>query len=308
MDPQELGRLSIDVRYGLKFFMAMTIVKASGQKEEFDIGKLVDSLIRSGASSEVAWDIARQVAREIVPSTHTKHIFRLAKRLLKRYTPVSDMKYSLKRALSSLGPAGYQFEKYLAGILRAYQYEVETNKVINGYCVTHEVDVFAVKNGNGYVIECKYHSNGGNPTDVKTALYVHSRVEDIRRTHAGAPGNKIDIAEGWLVTNTRCTSDARKYAECVGLKIVSWKYPEEASLEKMIENKMLYPVNVLSSVKRSSLEALFRNQIVLAKDIADMDETTFLKRSGLDEATARILKKEADSLCFADERRQNSRK
>jgi len=279
--------------------MALTIVKASGQKEEFDIGKLVDSLMRSGAPSEVAWDIARQVAREIVPSTHTKHIFRLAKRLLKRYTPVSDMKYSLKRALSSLGPSGYQFEKYVGGILRAYQYEVETNKVMNGYCVTHEVDVFAVKDGKGCVIECKYHSNGGNPTDVKTALYVHSRIEDIKRAYAGARGgNGMGIVEGWLVTNTRCTSDARKYAECVGLKIVSWKYPEEASLEKLIENRMLYPVNVLSSVKRSSLEALFRNQIVLAKDIADMDEATFLKRSGLDEATAGILKKEADSLCL----------
>jgi hypothetical protein len=99
------------------------------------------------------------------------------------------------------------------------------------------------------------------------------------------------------VTNTRCTSDAIKYAGCVGLKIVSWKYPDENSLERMIENKKLYPVTILSSIKKSSLNILFGNDIVLVRDIADMDEGIFIKRSGLDIAAARTLKKEADELC-----------
>jgi hypothetical protein len=278
--------------------MALTIVKASGQSEEFKIGKLVDSLIRSGASSDIAWEIAKKVEKKITQPAHTKHIFRLARRLLKQYTRVSDMRYSIKRALYSLGPAGYQFEKYFSGILRAYGYEAETNRLMKGYCVTHEVDVFAVKNNKGCVIECKYHSNGGNPTDVKIALYIHSRFEDIRRAYATKPGNTLPITEGWVVTNTRCTSDAQKYAECVGLKIVSWKYPEQQSLEKMIDQKMLYPVTVLSSIKKSSLDALFHNDIMFAKDIAEMDERSFLERSGLDQATALTLKKEADALCL----------
>jgi hypothetical protein len=280
--------------------MALTIIKTSGRKEEFNIEKLVDSLIRSGASSDIAWAIAKKIEKQISPSAHTKHIFRMAKRLLKQYTQVSDMKYSIKRALYSLGPAGYQFEKYFAGILRAYGYEAETNKFLNGYCITHEVDVFAVLDNKGYVIECKYHSNGGNATDVKIALYIHSRFGDIKKAYESDPGNTIHIAEGWLVTNTRCTSDALKYAECVGLKIVSWKYPEQQSLEKMIENKMLYPVTILSSVKKSSIVALFRNNIMFAKDIADMDEITFIKRSGLDKATANTLKKDADALCLGE--------
>jgi len=278
--------------------MALTIIKASGLQEEFDLRKLVDSLVRSGAPHEIAWEIAKKVENQIGPSAHTKQIFRLARRFLRQYTWVSDMKYSLKRALYSLGPAGYQFEKYFAGILKAYGYEVETNKVIAGYCVNHEVDVFGIKENRGHVIECKYHSNGGNPTDVKIALYVYSRFEDIKRAFAASQGNRVHIEEGWLVTNTRCTSDARKYAECVGLKIVSWKYPEEESLEKLIERKMLYPVNVLLSAKKNALDILFRSNIVLAKDIADMDDMTFIKRSGLDETTARALKKEADALCL----------
>jgi len=278
--------------------MAITITKASGQTEEFNIQKLVNSLIRSGASEDLAWDIAKKVEIQITPASHTKHIFRMAKRLLRQYNRVSDMRYSIKKSIYSLGPAGYQFEKYFARILREYGYSVETNRILNGFCVTHEVDVFASRGGKGFVIECKYHSNSSNPTDIKVALYIYSRFSDIRKAYELLPEKNLLLQQGWLVTNTRCTTDARKFAECVGLKIVSWKYPEKESLEKMIENKRLYPVTILSSIRKNSLEILFSNDILLAKDIADMDEQTFKKRSGLDGNIARILKREADELCI----------
>lgn len=278
--------------------MSLTITKASGKTEEFHIQKLVDSLIRSGASEAAAWDIANQVEKQITPSLNTKHIFKMAKRLLRQYNHVSDMRYSIKKAIYSLGPAGYQFEKYFAGILKAYGYSAEVNRILRGHCVSHEVDVFAVKNEKGCIIECKYHSSGGNPTDIKTALYIHSRFSDIRKAYELIPENKIKTYEGWLVTNTRCSSDAIKYAECVGLKIVSWKYPEGDSLEKMIENNRLYPVTILSSVKKNSLDMLFHNDIIFAKDIADMDEQAFTKISGLETGIAKVLKREADELCF----------
>ena len=277
--------------------MAFKVIKASGQPEEFNIQKLVDSLIHSGASEDIAWDIAREVESQIKPSMHTKHIYRIAKKMLRRYSRAADMRYSIKKAIYMLGPAGYQFEKYFAGILRAYGYSAETNRFLKGYCITHEVDIFAVRDDIGGVIECKYHSNGGNPTDIKIALYVYSRFMDIKKAYELNHENRVSINEGWLVTNTRCTSDAIKYAGCVGLKIVSWKYPDENSLERMIENKKLYPVTILSSIKKSSLNILFRNDIVLVRDIADMDEGIFIKRSGLDMAAAKTLKKEADELC-----------
>jgi len=278
--------------------MSVSIVKASGQSEDFDIRKLVDSLIRSGASEDIARNIAQRVAAQITPRLRTKQIFRMARKLLRQYNRAADMRYSIKRGIYALGPAGYQFEQYFARILREYGYIVEVNRILNGYCVTHEVDVFAMKDDAGFVIECKYHSNGGIPTDVKTALYIHSRFIDIKRAYESTPENPVMIRQGWLVTNTRCSSDAIKFAECMGLKIVSWRYPEKESLEKMIENKSLYPVTILTSVKRSVLDILFRNNFILAKDIADIDEQTFLDRSGLDTQIAKILKREADELCF----------
>jgi hypothetical protein len=276
--------------------MASEVIKASGKTEEFNVQKLIDSLIRSGASEDLAWDIARKVESQIKPSMHTKHIYRIARKILRQYSKTADMRYSIKKAIYMLGPAGYQFEKYFAGILRAYGYSAETNMFLKGFCVTHEVDIFAVRNDIGGVIECKYHSNGGNPTDVKIALYVYSRFMDIKKAYELNHENRVSIDEGWLVTNTRCTSDAIKYAGCVGLKIVSWKYPDENSLERMIENKKLYPVTILSSIKKSSLNILFKNDITLVRDIADIDEGIFIKRSGLDIAAAKTLKREADEL------------
>jgi hypothetical protein len=278
--------------------MSLTIIKASGRAEEFNIQKLIDSLIRSGATADVAMEIAQKVEKQITPATHTKHIFKTAKRLLRQYSRVSDMRYSIKKAIYSLGPAGYQFEKYFASILKAYGYSTEVNRIIRGYCVNHEVDVFARKDKQCCIIECKYHSNSGNSTDVKTALYIHSRFTDIKKAYNSDPENNIVIYQGWLVTNTRCSSDAIKYAECVGLRIVSWKYPVKESLERMIENERLYPVTILSSINRISLDILFRNNIILAKEIADMDEDIFIKRSGLEPNTAKVLKKEADGICF----------
>lgn len=285
----------------------MKIIKASGETEEFDMQKLVASLIRSGAPEDAAVDIAEKVRSQITPSMRTKQIFKIAKKILRQYNRTAGMRYSIKKAIYMLGPTGYQFEKYFAGILKAYGYMVETNRFLKGYCVTHEVDIFVKRKDTGGVIECKYHSNGGNPTDVKTALYVYSRFMDIKKAYESNSGNSVPVNEGWLVTNTRCTSDAIKYAECVGLKIVSWKYPYESSLEKMIEDKRLYPVTILPSIRKSWLNMLFRNDIILIGDIVNVDKQIFMKQSGLDLATASTLKREADELYFNSSAKSNKR-
>jgi hypothetical protein len=277
--------------------MALDIIKASGKTEKFNPQKLIRSLMRSGASGEVAQEIAGKVEKQITPSAHTKHIYRLAKKYLKQYNRVTDMRYSIKRALYALGPSGYPFEKYFARILKAYGYSVEINQFMQGYCVRHEVDILAGKGNERYIIECKYHSNGGIPTDVKEALYIHSRYADIKKAYELDQANRSLTYYGWLATNTRCTTDAIQYAECVGLKIISWKYPKNSSLETMIEEKRLYPITILSTIKKDSVETLFRNGIILAQDIALTDADTFIEKSGLNTKTALSLKTLADELC-----------
>lgn len=280
--------------------MTIDIIKSSGRAERFDSRKLTSSLVRAGAPEDVAADIADEVSRQAEPSMSSKAVYRMAKRLLRRHNRASGMKYSLKKALADLGPAGYRFEHYIGRILKAHGYEVELNRIVQGLCVSHEVDVIANKANEHFIIECKYHSNGGNTTDVKVALYVQSRFLDIKQAFDKSPEHSGAVHRGWLVTNTRCTSDAMRYAECVGLKVMSWRHPEAESLARMIESRRLYPVTILPAARKKVLEVLFQRDFVLAKDIADMDERVFLGRSGLDADTARLLKSQASELCHCD--------
>lgn len=277
--------------------MAKRVMKSSGINEDFDINKLINSLMRSGASSEVANEIAQEIEKELPPKARTGDIFRQARKLLRRHNIVSGMRYSIKKSIFALGPSGYPFERFFGKIMEHYGYSVETNRIIRGYCVDHEVDVIA-RNNNAYsVIECKYHSDAGKATDVKIALYVHARFQDIKKAADMSPEKHMAFHNGWLVTNTRCSIDAIRYAECVDLKIVSWRYPEKGSLERMIEDKRLYPVTILHSVRKNMLDPLFKADIILAQDIADMPEEIFAQKSGLDEQTVKILKHEADEIC-----------
>ncbi|MFA5353144.1 MAG: restriction endonuclease [Thermodesulfovibrionales bacterium] len=277
--------------------MTIPVIKASGKTEDFSIDKLVNSLVRSGAPEDVARDIAERVSEQVSPSVHTRHIFRLAKKMLRHYSKATGMRYSIKRAIHALGPTGYPFEKYVGRILKAHGYDVEVNRMISGYCVTHEVDVLATRENRRCMIECKHHASGERPADIKTALYVHARFEDIRKAFEVRESLNSHIHEGWLVTNTRCSSEAIEYAECVGLKVVSWRYPETGSLEAMIEAKRLYPVTILPSARGKTIEALTSNDIILAEEISGMDLPALMQRSGLDRQTASLIKKQADELC-----------
>ena len=113
--------------------MLKTVIKASGQEEAFSLQKLVNSLVRSGSPEDVAKDIAKKVEIQLPALSHTRHIYRLAKKMLRQYNHASGMRYSIKKAISLMGPSGYPFEKYFGKILTAYGYTVDLNMMIDGY-------------------------------------------------------------------------------------------------------------------------------------------------------------------------------
>ncbi|MEN8264601.1 MAG: restriction endonuclease [Nitrospirota bacterium] len=274
----------------------MKITKASGLTEELDPAKLRNSLIRSGADPEQAGLIIDSILKEIHPLSNTKKIYRVAKKYLRQINHASGLRYSLKRALFRLGPSGYPFEKYVAEVLKHYGYRTQTGIFIEGKCVRHEIDVFAVKDDEVSLVECKYHNRAGTTSDVKTAMYVHARFQDLKPViNSQYPGKKYN---SWLITNTRCTSDAEQYAECSGLQVKSWRYPEGSSLQKMIEDKKLYPVTIISGVKSRLIKTFFDHDIVLIKDLAGMEAEEIELKLSLKKSKAKTLKKQADALCL----------
>jgi Holliday junction resolvase-like predicted endonuclease len=176
--------------------------------------------------------------------------------MLRRYDRLLAGRYALKRAMSELGPSGYPFENLVAAMFAAEGFEVKVDAVVSGKCVAHEIDVIAKKNDRQFVIECKYHNQPGIRSDVKVALYVWARFLDL---------TKFD--EAWLVTNTKFTNDAARYAECVGMRVVGWNYPTGDSLEKRIDRLGLHPLTCLTSLSRGHKQQLLGKGLALARDL-----------------------------------------
>jgi hypothetical protein len=159
-----------------------------------------------------------------------------------------------------MGPAGFSFETYVGQILEQFGYRVKSVRVeVAGRCVTHEIDLdIESENGKRWLVECKYHNMPGRYTGLKESLYTHARFLDL--------SDKFD--EEMLVCNTRVSLEVKTYAKCIGQKVVSWRYPDDMSLEKMIELKKLYPITILNPSKKE-LESFSNNGIMIAKNLLD---------------------------------------
>jgi Holliday junction resolvase-like predicted endonuclease len=276
--------------------MSVKIKKAGGQIEEFNEKKLLHSLIRAGAEKEHAREVVNEIVSQIKPHMSTRKIYRLAHRYLKHYNRATVLRYSLKDALLRLGPSGYPFEKYVGELLRSSGYDVKVGVILEGRCVTHEVDVYAENNEEIVLVECKYRNSSEGAHDVKTALYVYARHQDLRTAMEKQYRDKE--INGWLVTNTRFTDDAIQFAECSGMTIVSWGYPKKMSLEKMIEESRLYPVTVLSGLTSQQVRKLIEQNMFLMKDLAKKDTASIGKLLSITDRKASQLKHQAEELCF----------
>ncbi|RMG05920.1 MAG: ATPase [Nitrospirae bacterium] len=276
--------------------MNVNITKASGEVERFSEEKLRESLRRSGADPKTVDDVVKLLLPEIKPNMTTARIYRLARKYLRRLHHPTGLRYSLKNAIFKLGPTGYPFERFFGKVVESHGYKVDVGVILKGRCITHEVDVFARKDDEVCVVECKYHNTPGKATNSKDALYVHSRFRDLEPTiRERFPGARFS---GWLVTNTRLSSDAIKYARCAGYTAIGWKHPHDGGLEKMIESQRQYPVTVISGIERGLIEKLIKNDIVLLLDLARMSVTDIMKTLSLPERKAERLKKQAESVCL----------
>jgi len=263
----------------------MYVIKASGEQEKFDKRKIFRTAIKAGASKEFASEVANKIERQIRKGITTREILQLALRYLKKNRKVAE-RYSLKKALMELGPAGYFFEKYFAKVLEYYGYETKVGISLKGKVINQEVDILARKKDVSAMIECKYHNSWGNYSKLKVALYTYARYLDIKKY----------VNEAWLVTNTKCSMSAIKYARGVDLKIISWGYPKKGNLQDLIEEKGLYPITVLLSARGHIKNKLSEAQIVLVKEIAEKDISELRRKTKLSEKELRILKKDAIEL------------
>jgi hypothetical protein len=244
------------------------ITTSTGQKVHFDDDRLRSSLQRVGAKPEVIERIVQQVTTMLYDGISTHKIYGLAFRLLREASRPVAARYSLKKALMELGPSGFPFEVYFAQLLAEEGYTVKNDQIIQGHCVTHEVDIVAEKDNTLYYIECKYHNSRGIVADVKIPLYIRSRVNDIVEHQKQQKENEGKQFKGWVVTNTRFTTDAIQYGLCSGLELVAWDFPEnDKSLKKRIDATRLYPITCLTTLTGAEKQTLLNQKIVLCRTL-----------------------------------------
>ena len=270
---------------------SMLITKADGEQEPYDAVKLEHSLERAGASSTVRARIAARIARELKPGMRTEDIYRHAFNILRHedLTPVAA-RYSIKRAIFALGPSGFPFEQFIAEVLRAHGWKTRTGVALTGRCAPHEVDVLAEKDGTRVGIEAKFHNDAGGTTDIKDALYVKARYDDLRETHDAS--SRVD--EGWLMTNTRFTRNAIRYAQCSNLKLIGWDYPRTGNLLDMVEKARVHPLTCLTTLSEGEKRRLLENKIVLCKHVS---APHVLEEFGIKPARIPQVLEEAQRLC-----------
>lgn len=274
---------------------SVLIKKYSGEHEVFDINKLINSLRHAQADEDIVQDIALKIQDEIKEGMSTKSIYQMAYKKLKHRSKSGSARYKLKNAIMELGPTGYPFERFIGKILDYEGFKTEVGVVMQGHCVTHEVDVFATKANNHYLIECKFHSSQERICNVKTSLYIQSRVKDLEAQLLKNEDHTSKFLKGWIYTNTRFSSDALQFGECVGLGMVSWDHPPLQSLKDKIEQSRLYPITVLASMTKKDKQKVLNKGVVLCKEICA--DPTIFDEIDITASKKKAILKEAYELC-----------
>lgn len=238
------------------------VKKSSGIFEPFLPEKLRRSLLKTGASRSIADYVVAEVANKIKDCVSTRRIYTMAFQLLWKKSHMHAITYNLKKSVQGLGPSGFFFEQFISRVFQGKGYKTETNKVLRGRCVKHEVDIVAIREDHKILMECKFHNSPSKKNDIKIVLYVQARAQDLKESE-----NCMDFDDFALVSNTCFSKDAIQYANCVGLKLVGFNYPENNTISDIVKRYKLHPITCLRKLKKRYIPKLLEKGYILCKDI-----------------------------------------
>ncbi len=259
--------------------MGVYLTKADGSKQLFHIDKVVRTCLRMGASSQLAFQIAQKVENRVYDGMPTKTVLQLIFRFMRKHKPSVGYLFDLRKGLSQMGSKP-EFEVFVRVLLEHHGFEVESNKILKGRCVEHEVDAIAKKDGVTYFVEAKHHLSYHAFTGLDESRIARAILEDVSEGYAmGTINFKIDKA--MIVTNTRYSEHAIKYGQCRDITQIGWNYPANEGLENMIEEKSLHPLSCLRGLRNEDRLKLAESGFVLIRQILAENQGALAKKTGL---------------------------
>lgn len=272
------------------------IIKYNGEFELFDPEKLKISLLRAKTNVILANDIVDKIQSEIKDGDTSDSVYRRAFALLKKKEKRSAAMYSIRRSILELGPSGFPFEKFVADILEKKGYKTINNMTLQGHCVTHETDVIAYDKDDFIVMEVKFHNNLAVKSDTKVAMYVKARFDDLKDQVFEIDGEKRKMTRGMLVTNTKFTNNAKKYAKCVNqFDLISWEYPEKGNLYDLIYETGLQPTTCIPLLTKQEKRALVEKGFINCKSLKD--QSAAMKDVGIADDKIKRVISNIDMIC-----------
>jgi hypothetical protein len=275
------------------------ILKESGEREAYSREKLIRSLMSSGACEADVFSIANELEGWIYDGITSKKLYSRAFSLLRKRQLGTAAKYKLKKAMMELGPTGYPFEFFMGEVFKRMGFQVEVGKVLQGHCVTHEVDVIATRgpaaHREQHFVECKYYQRTGKNANVQVPLYIRSRVDDLIKFREDMPEFEGFTFHGWVATNTRFTADAITFGECTGLHLISWDYPKGKCLKDFIDREHIFPITVLTKLLLAEKQQLMEMGLVICQQLLDNPQA--LENIVTDVKRRRKLMEEINFLC-----------
>lgn len=265
------------------------IKKEDGTLEIFDAEKLRQSLLRANTSIISADSIVKKIEENLKPETSTNEIYREAFNVLKQTEKASALRYSIRRSLIELGPSGFPFEKFIEKVFQKKGYKTMVGVTLDGNCVEHEIDVIALSPKNElFLTEVKFHNELYLKSDTKVTLYIKARFDDLKDIEFNLFGQKLKPTRMLLVTNTKFTDNAAKYAECAGLDLISWDYPQKGNLHSLVYETDTYPISILESLSGGEKNNLISEGIITCDDLMASKQLQQFSPEIVSEITAEV--------------------
>lgn len=258
------------------------VIKKSGAQEEFSESKVIRSMQRAGLPGELQPMVLDHIKKRLHPHITTLEIYSHILEFLKEKHQESSVRFNLKKSIFDLGPTGFPFEKYMEKIFQSMGYHTATDIMMEGECVTHEIDILLEKDGKKEIVEVKFHNTQGIKTDVQVLLYTYARFLDVRE--------KNNIEKVWVVTNTKLTLDSIKYSECKQIPVIAWNYPGKGNLQEYVEKPGLYPITILDALTAQEKAQLVQNKIVVISDFITVTDEELENKYYIDQVRIKQAK------------------
>jgi hypothetical protein len=107
------------------------------------------------------------------------------------------------------------------------------------------------------------------------------------------------MTRGLVITNTKFTHSAKKYAKCVGtFDMIGWDYPKQGNLYDLIADANIMPITALPTLSQHQKEEIIKQGVINCAEI--QADPTVLDKAGIKKKQRTELLENIDMLCSVE--------